>query len=225
MKSSAAASPRVIWCSCMRPLSTMCCKWQVWRARRCARSERTVRRCDTGRSWASACNSMRRRCWRSCQESTSSPTFEAATLRPEVTAHRSRRCFTLPRLADRQPRAVVNVGGISNLTGLPKAGDDEPVVGFDIGPGNLLLDHWAHRALCNAVRSRRCDCGVGRRRSTAARRLARRTIFCRAAAKEQRTRALFSRVARARAAEPRPRTRDRARHIDPAQRRCDRTRG
>ena len=43
------------------------------------------------------------------------------------------------------PRAVVNVGGISNLTGLPKAGKDEDVVGFDIGPGNLLLDHWAHK--------------------------------------------------------------------------------
>ena len=41
------------------------------------------------------------------------------------------------------PRAVVNVGGISNLTGLPKAGEDGHVIGFDIGPGNLLLDHWA----------------------------------------------------------------------------------
>ena len=41
------------------------------------------------------------------------------------------------------PRAVVNVGGISNLTGLPKAGENGDVIGFDIGPGNLLLDHWA----------------------------------------------------------------------------------
>jgi anhydro-N-acetylmuramic acid kinase len=43
------------------------------------------------------------------------------------------------------PRAVVNVGGISNLTGLPKAGEDGDVIGFDIGPGNLLLDHWAQK--------------------------------------------------------------------------------
>ncbi len=43
------------------------------------------------------------------------------------------------------PRAVVNVGGISNLTGLPKRGEEGSVIGFDIGPGNLLLDHWAQK--------------------------------------------------------------------------------
>ena len=42
-------------------------------------------------------------------------------------------------------RAVVNVGGISNLTGLPQAGNDGDVIGFDIGPGNLLLDYWAQK--------------------------------------------------------------------------------
>lgn len=41
------------------------------------------------------------------------------------------------------PRAVVNIGGISNLTGLPAAGVDSPVLGFDCGPGNVLLDAWA----------------------------------------------------------------------------------
>ena len=40
-------------------------------------------------------------------------------------------------------RAVVNVGGISNLTGLPAAGIDSPVLGFDCGPGNVLIDAWA----------------------------------------------------------------------------------
>lgn len=40
------------------------------------------------------------------------------------------------------PRAVVNIGGISNLTGLPSSADPYPVIGFDTGPGNLLLDHW-----------------------------------------------------------------------------------
>ena len=43
------------------------------------------------------------------------------------------------------PRAVVNIGGISNLTGLPGAGDAAPVIGFDTGPGNLLLDHWMQK--------------------------------------------------------------------------------
>ncbi|HUR00021.1 MAG TPA: anhydro-N-acetylmuramic acid kinase [Gemmatimonadaceae bacterium] len=37
-------------------------------------------------------------------------------------------------------RAVVNIGGISNITWLPVSG---PTLGFDCGPGNVLLDHWA----------------------------------------------------------------------------------
>jgi len=47
--------------------------------------------------------------------------------------------------ADR-PRAVVNIGGISNITFLP--GESQGLIGFDCGPGNLLLDAWAtqHRA-------------------------------------------------------------------------------
>jgi anhydro-N-acetylmuramic acid kinase len=38
-------------------------------------------------------------------------------------------------------RAVVNIGGIANITCLPPAGKG-PVTGFDTGPGNTLLDHW-----------------------------------------------------------------------------------
>ncbi len=41
------------------------------------------------------------------------------------------------------PRAVVNVGGISNLTGLPALNDALQIVGFDCGPGNVLIDLWA----------------------------------------------------------------------------------
>lgn len=41
------------------------------------------------------------------------------------------------------PRAVVNIGGISNLTGLPAEGVDSPALGFDCGPGNVLIDAWA----------------------------------------------------------------------------------
>ena len=40
-------------------------------------------------------------------------------------------------------RAVVNIGGISNLTGLPALGIESPVLGFDCGPGNVLMDAWA----------------------------------------------------------------------------------
>ena len=41
-------------------------------------------------------------------------------------------------------RAVVNVGGIANITLLPAAGE---TTGFDVGPGNCLLDAWARRHL------------------------------------------------------------------------------
>ena len=53
--------------------------------------------------------------------------------------------FHIAAFSGPSARAVVNIGGISNLTGLPKAGQEEPVVGFDMGPGNLLLDHWAQK--------------------------------------------------------------------------------
>jgi len=39
----------------------------------------------------------------------------------------------------RRGRAIVNVGGIANITSLPSRG---PVTGFDCGPGNCLLDAW-----------------------------------------------------------------------------------
>lgn len=40
--------------------------------------------------------------------------------------------------------AVLNLGGISNLTLLA---EDGAVLGFDCGPGNALLDHWIGRQL------------------------------------------------------------------------------
>jgi anhydro-N-acetylmuramic acid kinase len=40
---------------------------------------------------------------------------------------------------ERQDRAVLNIGGIANVTMLLATG---PVVGFDTGPGNTLLDGW-----------------------------------------------------------------------------------
>lgn len=46
----------------------------------------------------------------------------------------------------RQSRAVVNIGGIANITHLPRAGE---VTGFDCGPGNVLMDGWimAHQGV------------------------------------------------------------------------------
>jgi len=54
--------------------------------------------------------------------------------------------FSLPDA----PRAVLNLGGIGNLTLLPAGRDATGVVrGFDCGPGNALMDHWVqlHRGL------------------------------------------------------------------------------
>lgn len=38
-------------------------------------------------------------------------------------------------------RVIVNIGGISNVTYLPITSAD-PIIGFDTGPGNTLLDVW-----------------------------------------------------------------------------------
>ena len=50
---------------------------------------------------------------------------------------------------DDQAVAVLNIGGISNLSLLPAkdAAADGPssVLGFDCGPGNALMDHWCQR--------------------------------------------------------------------------------
>ncbi|PJD93653.1 MAG: anhydro-N-acetylmuramic acid kinase [Legionella sp.] len=38
--------------------------------------------------------------------------------------------------------AIVNIGGISNVTFVSQ---DEPTSGYDIGPGNCLMDEWIHQ--------------------------------------------------------------------------------
>ena len=42
-------------------------------------------------------------------------------------------------------RAVINIGGIANITWLPAGDSGDAVTGFDCGPGNCLLDSWIMR--------------------------------------------------------------------------------
>lgn len=43
-------------------------------------------------------------------------------------------------------RAIVNIGGISNITRLAGS-SQQPVIGFDSGPGNLLMNGWCKKHL------------------------------------------------------------------------------
>ena len=46
--------------------------------------------------------------------------------------------------SETEDRAILNIGGIANLTVLPAKGG---VTGFDCGPGNCLMDAWTNRHL------------------------------------------------------------------------------
>lgn len=48
--------------------------------------------------------------------------------------------------------AVLNLGGVSNLTVLPptQSGAEEGLIGFDCGPGNALMDFWCQKHLGKA---------------------------------------------------------------------------
>ncbi len=62
---------------------------------------------------------------------------------PLVPAYHAALARSLPQsLAGRLPTVFVNIGGISNITYVPCAGDP---VAFDTGPGNALIDQWVSR--------------------------------------------------------------------------------
>lgn len=47
---------------------------------------------------------------------------------------------TLLYSEENQAVALQNIGGIGNVTGLPKKGDTKKVIAFDTGPGNMMID-------------------------------------------------------------------------------------
>jgi anhydro-N-acetylmuramic acid kinase len=57
-------------------------------------------------------------------------------------------------------RLALNLGGIANVTWLPRGGDPDAVVAFDVGPANALLD-----GVARSLTGERCDRdGAGARR-------------------------------------------------------------
>jgi anhydro-N-acetylmuramic acid kinase len=61
---------------------------------------------------------------------------------PLVPAYHAALAASLPMELRRFPVCFVNIGGISNVTFVPEAGDP---VAFDSGPGNALIDQWVAR--------------------------------------------------------------------------------
>lgn len=49
--------------------------------------------------------------------------------------------------ASDEPRAIVNFGGIANVTFLGRSGEADKTFGFDCGPANILLDAWVKENL------------------------------------------------------------------------------
>jgi anhydro-N-acetylmuramic acid kinase len=54
----------------------------------------------------------------------------------------------------RRPRVALNIGGIANITVLPPKSSAQPVIAFDTGPGNMVIDALV-RKLTGGERS--CD--------------------------------------------------------------------
>ncbi len=59
--------------------------------------------------------------------------------------------YLLYRREDRTV-ALQNIGGIGNITVLPKGGDLSDTYAFDTGPGNMVIDELAARITCGALR-------------------------------------------------------------------------
>ncbi len=54
--------------------------------------------------------------------------------------------FHAAQFGSKEDLAILNIGGIANLS-LISANPKEQMIGFDCGPGNVLMDHWVKQSL------------------------------------------------------------------------------
>jgi anhydro-N-acetylmuramic acid kinase len=54
--------------------------------------------------------------------------------------------FHAAQFGSKEDLAILNIGGIANLSLIP-ANSPENIIGFDCGPGNVLMDHWIKQSL------------------------------------------------------------------------------
>jgi anhydro-N-acetylmuramic acid kinase len=54
--------------------------------------------------------------------------------------------FHAAQFGCKEDLAILNIGGIANLSLIP-ANSPEKMIGFDCGPGNVLMDHWVKQSL------------------------------------------------------------------------------
>ena len=52
--------------------------------------------------------------------------------------------FHMAQFADHEPMAILNIGGIANLS-LISSKESSQIIGFDCGPGNALMDDWINK--------------------------------------------------------------------------------
>ena len=105
------------------------------------RSDSTVRRCCIGRNAGLHCRSATAPHWRRGSAFRSSTIFAPPTLPRAGRGRRWRRSIIARWCivwAGRPPVAVLNIGGVANVTYI----DGEELIACDTGPGNALLDDF-----------------------------------------------------------------------------------